>query len=105
MKAELLHEWGRFFHLEPEWNELLGRSRADTIFLRWEWIRTWAEIGGRDVQPAVVVVRDDNGALAAVAPLYLSALQFLGTVRYRALLAMGHRETGAVYPDLIVRAD
>ena len=34
MKAEILCEWDRFFQLEPEWNELLGRSRADTIFLR-----------------------------------------------------------------------
>lgn len=105
LKAELLREWDAFFRLEPEWNELLARSRADTIFLRWEWIRTWAELVMREVQPAVVVVRDDTGALAAVAPLYVSVLQFLGTVRYRALLAMAHRETGAVYPDLIVRAD
>jgi len=105
MKAEILCEWDRFFHLEPEWNELLGKSRADTIFLRWEWIRAWAEIVVRDVQPAVVVVRDDDGTLAAIAPLYVSALRFLRTVRYRTLLAMAHPETGAVYPDLIVRAD
>ena len=106
MKAELLFEWDRFLHLEPEWNELLGRSRADTIFLRWEWIRTWAEIVERDVQPAAVVVRDSNGVLAAVAPLYVSALRLLRTVHYRTLLPMAHgEETGGVYPDVIVRAD
>jgi CelD/BcsL family acetyltransferase involved in cellulose biosynthesis len=105
VKAEILRDWDRFFRLEPEWNALLARSHADTIFLRWEWIGTWAEIVARDVQPAVVVVRERDGTLAAVAPLYVSALRFLRTVRYRTLLPMGHAETGAVYPDLIVRAD
>ncbi|MGH8636023.1 MAG: GNAT family N-acetyltransferase, partial [Burkholderiales bacterium] len=40
-----------------------------------------------------------------MAPLYVSALRFLRTVRYRTLLAMAQREPGTAYPDLIVRAD
>ena len=34
--------------LRDEWNDLLRRSRFDTVFLTWEWQSTWWQHLGRD---------------------------------------------------------
>jgi len=57
--------------LEQEWNALLSRSRADTIFLTWEWLSSWwecyAQVGD---QLYVILVRDHADNLIGVVPFY-----------------------------------
>lgn len=105
MKAEIVTEWGRFDALEAEWNALLSRSRADVLFLRWEWIRSWRKVLGEAVRPFAVVVRDGEGALAGVAPFYRTGYRLLRAVLYRALRIMGDYPTGAECLDWILRSD
>lgn len=105
MRTEIVTDWGRFEPLEAEWNALLSRSRADAIFLRWEWIRSWRKVLGDGVSPFAVVARDADGALAGVAPFYRTAYRLLGVLPYRALRIMGDFPTGAECLDWILRAD
>jgi CelD/BcsL family acetyltransferase involved in cellulose biosynthesis len=61
-----------FDELREEWNELLGRSRFNTIFLTWEWQTTWWRHLGRERGPLYILAARDAGRLVAIAPLYLS---------------------------------
>jgi CelD/BcsL family acetyltransferase involved in cellulose biosynthesis len=105
MTAQILDDWARVEAIAPEWNGLLARSRANTVFLTWEWICAWKETAGRDAQPFVVIVRDSQGALAGVAPFYRTKLSFMNVLPFSALRILGDYPTGAEYGDWIVRTD
>jgi hypothetical protein len=53
----------------------------------------------------VVVVRDQDGSLCGLAPLYFQSYSFIGALPCRILRVMADRLTGAEYPDWIVRTD
>jgi hypothetical protein len=105
MKHQILDNWAAVNALAPEWNALLERSRANTIFLTWEWIAAWRETAGRDAQPFVVALRDDEGALVGIAPFYRTTLSLMGVMPFSALRILGDYPTGAEYGDWIVRTD
>jgi CelD/BcsL family acetyltransferase involved in cellulose biosynthesis len=56
--------------LAEEWNDLLHRSAADTVFLTLEFQRTWWRHLG-DGNLLILAVRDD-GELIGIAPLFVS---------------------------------
>ncbi len=58
-----------FLALEREWNDLLNRSRTDTIFLTWQWQKTWWDFLGQKAELCTVTVRDGE-ELVGLAPLY-----------------------------------
>ncbi len=91
--------------LAPEWNELLADSRADTIFLSWEWIDTWWQIYGREYTLYLICVRDLDGRLAGIAPLKIvQSLDLLATKRKCTLEFIGYgKDVTPEYLDLIVR--
>jgi CelD/BcsL family acetyltransferase involved in cellulose biosynthesis len=69
MKIETYTDLSGFDPLAREWNDLLKRSAFDTLFLTWEWQRTWWEhLGEGDL--FLITMRDDQGHLAGIAPLY-----------------------------------
>lgn len=103
MRSEVLNDWPKVLSLKGEWNGLLSVSHGDTIFLTWEWIRSWIEVVGKSVRPFVVSVRDAHGALVGVAPFYLGEFRLLGTVPYPTLRIMADYATGSEYSDWIVR--
>ena len=102
MIVTVIRTWSEFGELENEWNSLLFRSRAATIFLTWEWIDAWRSAIDDSVNPYVVTVRNDDGGLVAIAPFYLASLRFLKLFRYKTLRAMADNATGAEYPDWFV---
>lgn len=102
MSAEVIRTWPELWRLEGEWNDLLRRSRADTIFLTWEWIRSWEKAGGHSVKPFVICVRDQSGKLAGLAPHYLAEFKLLRIITYKTLRMMADQATGAEYLDWIV---
>lgn len=101
-RTEIIQDWADLSRLEGEWNRLLAGSRADSIFLTWEWIASWRKVVGGNVRPFVVAQRDDAGRLQAIAPFYVAGLRLLGSLRYRALRILGDCESGAEYGDWIV---
>lgn len=59
-----------FDALAGEWDALLARSAANTIFLSHDWQRVWwRELGDGDLR--VLELRDDDGSLAGIAPLFV----------------------------------
>src|SRR4051794_28276615 len=50
-----------------EWDELLARSDADTVFMTSAWLRAWHETLGCNRPGAVVQIRCDQRLLAAAA--------------------------------------
>lgn len=60
-----------FDALKDEWNDLLGRSRCDTIFLTWEWQTTWWRRLGSIRGPLFILAVRDAGRLIAILPLYV----------------------------------
>lgn len=105
MKAEIVRDWSRFDALAKGWNALLGRSRSDIIFLRWEWIDAWRRVHGDSIRPFVVAVWDEGDELAGVAPFYRTAYALGRVLPYKALRIMGDFPTGAECLDWIVRPD
>lgn len=69
MKIETYTDISGFDALRGEWNDLLKRSAFDTLFLTWEWQRTWWEhLGGGDL--FLIAMRDGQDRLTGIAPLY-----------------------------------
>jgi CelD/BcsL family acetyltransferase involved in cellulose biosynthesis len=102
------HDPGGFETLAEEWNDLLHRSAADTIFLTLEYQRTWwRHLGEGEI--LMLAMRDD-GELVGIAPLFAPtdpqgqrALAFVGCVEVADYLdfivARGREE--AVYAALV----
>jgi CelD/BcsL family acetyltransferase involved in cellulose biosynthesis len=102
MNATVIETWNDFNALEPEWNALLERSQANTIFLTWEWMKSWSEVVETEIHPFLVTVRDQNNRLIGIAPFYISEMRFLRLVKYKSLRVMGDYPTGAEYGDWII---
>jgi CelD/BcsL family acetyltransferase involved in cellulose biosynthesis len=84
--------------LREAWNPLLARSRANRVFLTWEWVSTWWRHfgGGRSLR--LLLLRDAAGVLRGIAPLYLETRWSpLGPVRKIQFLGFG----GEANPDYL----
>jgi len=90
-------------HLEPVWSGLLADAGCDTIFLTYEWITAWLRWIGGDVDPLVLVAKDDYGAVVGIAPLMLvtHALDGGGTERRIEFIGAPNSD----YSDFIVRGE
>jgi hypothetical protein len=57
--------------LQPHWDEMLANSRADAIFLTWDWIDVWLEVYGRGGQWFILVAENSAGSLIGAAPMMI----------------------------------
>ena len=105
LRVEVLDDWSAVLGLEREWNALLSDSSADSLFLRWEWIRCWADVVQHRIEPRVIAIRDADGDLVGLAPFYLCTLRLGLVIPCRVLRILGDHPTSADYPDWIVRRD
>jgi len=87
-----------FAALRGEWNDLLCRSRFDTIFLTWEWQTTWWRTLGAPRGPLYILAAREEERLVGILPLYLTSYE-----AGRMLRVVGCFEV-ADYLDLIVEA-
>ena len=62
-----------------QWADCLRRGGTDTIFLTWEWQRTWWSVFGRG--DLTIAVAEQDGAPVAIAPLFCDGdmLFFVGS--------------------------
>ncbi|MCZ7544920.1 MAG: GNAT family N-acetyltransferase [Anaerolineae bacterium] len=77
MKVQVFTDASLFDTLEPEWNALLDNSRANHIFLTWEWQRTWWSC----FQPGdlyVITFRENGGDLIGIASCFIHDLPRFG---------------------------
>jgi CelD/BcsL family acetyltransferase involved in cellulose biosynthesis len=97
---EYIRDRSGFDDLREEWTELLRESAADSLFLTWEWLRTWWQhlSGGRRL--FIVAVRRE-GRLLAIAPLANRPGAFTRLLPILEFLGVG--TVGSDYLDIIVR--
>jgi CelD/BcsL family acetyltransferase involved in cellulose biosynthesis len=69
MKTTVYRDESGFDELVLEWDALLQDSQADTIFMTHMWQTTWWRHLGEG-QLMILAVRDDDGALAGLTPLF-----------------------------------
>lgn len=96
LRIEVIDDARGFAELRSEWNELLAASRADCLFLTWEWLHTWWTHLGEGRQLFIVTVHCD-AKLIAIAPLTMSR-----TWSMRLLEFAGTGSVGSDYLDFIV---
>ena len=97
-------EAGGFEETEAEWEELLGRSPSNTIFLTPWWQRVWWECFGGDSELMLLSLHD-GGEPLGIAPLMRQdgVIRFLGGTDlfdYHDFLVPAGRQT-AFYPALV----
>ena len=100
-KASVITDWPTLCSISSEWNDLLGRSASDTVFLTWEWVSAWYESVAPNAQLLTVIVRDDAGKLVAIGPFYLTRMRLLGVLPFRVCRVLGDCYSGSEYPDVI----
>jgi peptidoglycan/xylan/chitin deacetylase (PgdA/CDA1 family)/CelD/BcsL family acetyltransferase involved in cellulose biosynthesis len=83
--------------LEGEWNSLLGRSSADSVFLTWEWLSAWWSAYGTGKELSVLVARGEDGECIGIAPLYIER-----SGRTRIIRFIGDGSFDSDYLDFIV---
>ncbi|HOB74535.1 MAG TPA: GNAT family N-acetyltransferase [Phycisphaerae bacterium] len=105
MRVEVIQDRTGLEALASEWNPLLAGSRADNVFLTWEFISTWLDVVRPTCDLYVLVVRDDDGACLGIAPFYRRRLKVARTFSLRCLRVLGDDAAAADYPDLIIRSD
>jgi CelD/BcsL family acetyltransferase involved in cellulose biosynthesis len=62
-----------FDALKAEWNDLLRRSRFDTLFLTWEWQTTWWHYLGKQRGPLYILAAREGERTVGILPLYATA--------------------------------
>jgi CelD/BcsL family acetyltransferase involved in cellulose biosynthesis len=93
-----------FLKLEPEWDRLLARTTADSIFLSWTYVKTWLEHASPRVRLAVGIARHETGELVGIAPFCTTPgrTRLRGCLRHLTLLG-GQFDSLAEYGDLIIQ--
>ncbi len=98
-RVELISNWDDFFSLEPAWRKLYNLQEMRRPFQSWEWMKAWVEIYGSAVEPAVLLVRDEN-EIVGIAPFYFDE-QGRGPFRGRVLRFLGDRIVSTEFQDIL----
>jgi CelD/BcsL family acetyltransferase involved in cellulose biosynthesis len=103
MQVGLVQTRDEFLELEHDWDELLSRSAADTIFLTWEWLWSWWNAYARSSHRLhILVFRDQNDELEGIIPLYRQIPNRLNFITPRKLRFIGQGSSDSDYLDMIV---
>ncbi len=103
MTIEVIADIDRFSALRAEWNDLLSRSSADTIFLTWEWLFSWWEsyaLPGDVLH--IIIARESTGELIGILPLYVQKKPYLPFRRIKLLRFIGDGSADSDYLDAIL---
>ena len=60
----------QFERMRAPWNALLSQSAADSVFLRWEWIKAWLDTFRPEREIFILTVKRDE-ELIGIAPFYV----------------------------------
>lgn len=91
-----------FAGCRSEWNELLGASDSDGVFLTWEWLFCWWKhlAGARRLH--LLLVRE-RGEPVAIAPFALRARRWRRLLPFPAVEFLGMGSVASDYLDILVR--
>jgi CelD/BcsL family acetyltransferase involved in cellulose biosynthesis len=95
----------QFASMQLEWNSLLEQSLNPSFFLSYEWISSWWQIFGEGCTLFIIEVRDEAGALLAIAPLCIQQQFVFKCIPYRSLRVIGTNQANPDYLGFIVHKD
>lgn len=72
LSTHVVREKGELWSLASDWKHLFHTAECDNVFLSFEWLSQWWAHFGQNFRLFVITVRDNDGHLVAVAPLYIS---------------------------------
>jgi hypothetical protein len=94
----------RLRSLTNKWNNILSQSESDNIFLTWEWVFNWWQVYGAGKKLRVLVLRDPDEAIVAIAPFYVRAKKILGGLSINEIRFLGTGEdVSPDYLDFIIK--
>jgi len=99
LKVEVIKTTKEFQNLREEWNNLLSESKADTIFLTWEWLFTWWENYGMNRELTIFLIKEKE-MLIGIAPLMICK-EYVAGLPVRLLKFIGSEEVCSEYLDFI----
>jgi len=102
-RVEVVTDVGALRAHAPAWDALNPASERPSIFLSWPWIEDWLATIGAGRSILTVVVTGGNGELLGAAPFYLTRMKLARAVTFNALRVLGDADSGAEYPDVLVR--
>jgi CelD/BcsL family acetyltransferase involved in cellulose biosynthesis len=76
LKAEKISTYSDFLKLREIWNDVLGRTEFDNVFMTYDWIRCWWESFGEDKELFIILVKDEHDKMIAIAPLMISEKKY-----------------------------
>lgn len=100
IRVEPIDSVEAFARLQGEWDDLLTRSRAPSVFRTWAWQHAWWRHFGDEKELRIYTTRDARGGLTGIAPLCLSREG--SVVLTRTLRFLGTERVSSEYLDLIV---
>lgn len=93
----------QFQHLADEWNQLLWRSSANSIFLTWEWLATWWQHFQADQQLWIVTARHpQTNVLLGIVPLLIHQQKIKGLLTFRECRFFEDDHTAPDHLDFII---
>ncbi len=105
MQVSSIHTDNEFLNIRDEWNGLLRRGQSDNIFLTWEWMYTWWNNNQAGASLLIITVRDGDGRLVGIAPLYIKKVSFHGLASLRAVTFLATDEVCSEYMDFIADSE
>jgi CelD/BcsL family acetyltransferase involved in cellulose biosynthesis len=91
-----------FRSLRNEWNDLLQRSEADTVFLTWEWAFSWWQAYGEEHGELQIFTVREGEDLIAICPLFKQTQRRLPLLSVAALHVIGDGSWDSDYLDVIL---
>jgi len=94
----------RLKSLANKWNNILSQSESDSIFLTWEWVFNWWQVYGNGKELRVLVVKDQQEDIVAIAPFYVHTKRFLRGLSVNEIRFLGTGEdVSPDYLDFIIK--
>ncbi|MHC4570463.1 MAG: GNAT family N-acetyltransferase [Planctomycetota bacterium] len=119
IEIEVINSFEQLQGIEKEWKNLISMSKANSIFLTYEWIDIWWRHFGNKKKLFILVLRDD-GSVVGIAPLMIvnsdlalpvRVVKFIGTEPqsnvslFARTLGFGSRYGTVGYMDFILQED
>jgi CelD/BcsL family acetyltransferase involved in cellulose biosynthesis len=105
MTIRLVTTKNDFLALRSGWNDLLSRSRADTVFLTWEWLTAWWTAYAQPLDELrILVVTTADERLVALFPFYCTHVDTFPFGRLHILKLIGDGSGDSDYLDAIIES-
>ena len=101
-RIEIIDSFDAWKQLAGKWNDLLKGSRANTVFLTWEWLFSWAGCYLNEDRNLFILGVYRDHELIGIAPWYIrhDKYRLLGMRRIEFL---GSPDAGSDYLDVIAK--